>query len=197
MAEASAANKLLDQRRVAPKGLFRRPRLYLIGEAPGAVESAQGKPFVGPAGNALRKMLEQSGIDLGQLRLANAIPFRPITHSKDRKPRNRSPTTEEIERYGAAVLTDIRRSRPAVIVALGSTAARLFGQSQSVQAARKAKLQFEGHPLRITFHPAYVRRFGGKNGDAWRQMVADLRQAWEESGRLSRFTLRGLANKQD
>jgi uracil-DNA glycosylase len=77
MAEAIAANKRLDHRRVAPQGRFRRPRLYLVGEAPGAVEAAQGKPFVGPAVNALRKML----------RLANAIPFRPIGHSKDGKPR--------------------------------------------------------------------------------------------------------------
>jgi len=161
MAEASAANKLLDHRRVAPQGRFRRPRLYVVGEAPGAVEAAQGKPFVGPAGNALRKMLKEGGIDPGQLRLANAIPFRPIEHSKDCKPRNRSPTTEEIQCYGAAVLTDIRRSRPGVIVALGSTAARLFGASQSIRAARKAKSQFEGHPLRVTFHPAYVRRFNG------------------------------------
>ncbi len=69
-----------------------------------------------------------------------------------------------------------------MIVALGSTTARLFGASQSIRAARKAKLQSEGHPLRITFHPAYVRRFGGRSADAWRQMIADLRQAWEESG---------------
>jgi uracil-DNA glycosylase family 4 len=114
----SAASKLLDHRRVAPEGLFQRPRLYLVGEAPGAAEAAQGKPFVGPAGNALRKMLAESGIDPGQLRSANAIPFRPIEHSKDCKPRNRSPTTEEIQCYGAAVLNDIRRSRPGVIVAL-------------------------------------------------------------------------------
>ncbi|WP_334419675.1 MULTISPECIES: uracil-DNA glycosylase [unclassified Bradyrhizobium] len=186
MAKTSAANKLLDHRRVAPEGLFRRPRLYLVGEAPGGEEAAQGKPFVGLAGNALRKMLEESGIDPGQLRLANVIPFRPIEHSKDHKPRNRSPTTEEIQFYGAAVLTDIRRSRPDVIVALGSTAARLFGESPSIRMARKAKRQFEGHPLRITFHPAYVRRFGGRNGDAWRQAVVDLRQAWKELG-LSRF----------
>lgn len=181
MAEASAVNNLLDHHRVPPEGRFRRPRLYLVGEAPGAAEAAQGKPFVGPAGDALREMLKEGGIDPGQLRLANAIPFRPIAHSKDGKPRNRSPTTEEIQCHGAAVLTDIRRCKPAVVVALGSTAARLFGASQSIRVARKAKLQFEGHPLRVTFHPAYVRRFGGRNGDAWRQMVADLRRAWEES----------------
>src|ERR671930_1169657 len=102
MAKASVANKDLDHRRVAPEGRFRRPRLYLIGEAPGAEEAAQGRPFVGPAGGALRKMLEEAGIDSGQLRLANAIPFRSIEQSKDRKPRNRNPTTEEIKHYRAA-----------------------------------------------------------------------------------------------
>jgi uracil-DNA glycosylase len=51
-------NKRLDHRRVAPEDRFRRPRLYSVGEAPGAVEAAQGKPFVGPAGNALRRMLK-------------------------------------------------------------------------------------------------------------------------------------------
>src|SRR5439155_15764086 len=86
--------------------LFRHPRLYLLGEAPGAEESAQGRPFVGPAGQALREMLRQAGIDLKQVRLANAIPFRPIAYSKDRKPRNRSPTIEEVGRYGAAMLKE-------------------------------------------------------------------------------------------
>ena len=181
MSEASAANKHLDHRRVAPEGPFRRPRLYLVGEAPGAEEAEQGRPFAGAAGSALRKMLKHAGIDPKQLRLTNAIPFRPIEYSKGCKPRNRTPTIEEIDHYGAAVLTDIRRSRPGMIVALGSTAARLFGESRSIRAARKAKLQFESHPLRITFHPAYVRRFGGWNGDLWHQTIADLRQAWKES----------------
>ena len=101
--------------------------------------------------------------------------------SARQKPRNRSPTIEEVDRYGAALLNDIRRSKPGVVVALGSTASRLFGKLQSIRVTRKAKLQFEGRPLRITFHPAYVRRFGGRNGNVWRKAVADLRQAWEES----------------
>jgi DNA polymerase len=61
MAEASAANKLLDHRRVAPEGLFRQPRLYLVGEAPGAVEAAQGKPFVGPG----RQRVAENAGELG------------------------------------------------------------------------------------------------------------------------------------
>ena len=181
MAKTSTASKQLDPRRVAPEGPFRHPRLYLVGEAPGVEEAEQGRPFVGPAGSALRKMLEEAGINLGQLRLANVIPFRPIEYCKGRKLRNRTPTLEEIDHYGAAVLADIRRSRPGVVVALGSTAARLFGASRPIRASRKAKVQFGGCPVCITFHPAYARRFGGSNGDLWRKTVADLRRAWEES----------------
>jgi DNA polymerase len=87
----------------------------------------------------LRKLLEQAGIDLSQLRLANAIPFRPIEYSKDRKLRNRTLTIEEIDRYGAAVLTDIRRSRPGVVIVLGNTAARLFRASRSNTCASRRK----------------------------------------------------------
>jgi DNA polymerase len=179
VADKHVADKHADHRRVAPEGRFRRPRLYVIGEAPGAEESAQGRPFVGPAGRALREMLDEAGIDPRQVRLANAIPFRSIAYSKDHKPHNRSPTIKEVEYHGAAVLTDIRRSRPGAIVALGSTAAHLLGVSQSIGAARKAKLEFESFPLRVTFHPAYVRRFGGRNSGIWHQTVADLRQAWK------------------
>ncbi|MCA6115839.1 uracil-DNA glycosylase [Bradyrhizobium sp. WSM 1738] len=185
MAETSTANKRLDRRRVVPEGRFRQPRLYLVGEAPGAEEAEQGRPFVGPSGCALRELLEQAGIDLRQLRLTNAIPFRPIEHTRKLKLRNRAPTIEEINHYGAAVLTDIHRSKPRVIVALGSTAARLFGASPSIRASRKAKLQFDGRPLQITFHPAYVRRFGGSHGEPWRKMVADLRRAWKASAMSS------------
>src|SRR5437868_12453062 len=110
MAKASVANTHLDHLRVAPEGLSRRPRLYVVGEAPGAEEIAQGRPFVGAAGRALREMLDEAGIDPRRVRLTNAIPFRPIAYSKDRKPRNCSPTIEEVGHYGAAVLTDIRRS---------------------------------------------------------------------------------------
>src|SRR5437764_12564116 len=62
MAKASVDTGF-DHRRVAPEGRFRRPRLYVVGEAPGAAEIAQGRPFVGAAGRALREMLDEAGID--------------------------------------------------------------------------------------------------------------------------------------
>ncbi|MCK1711322.1 hypothetical protein IVA83_20360 [Bradyrhizobium sp. 143] len=62
MAKESVARTYLDHRRVAPEGPFRRRRLYVVGEAPGAEEVAQGRPFVGPPGRALRGMLNEAGI---------------------------------------------------------------------------------------------------------------------------------------
>lgn len=170
-----------DQRRVPPSGQFRAPRLYLVGEAPGAEEAERGTPFVGPAGNALRAMLEEAGCDRSRVRVANAVPYRPTTRSKDGRLRDRRPAAAEVEDFGGAVLTDIRRSRPTAIVALGATAARLFGVSRSLKEARNKDFRFDGRPLRITYHPAYVRRFGGPDGDLWRKTVEDLRRAWQAS----------------
>lgn len=75
-----------DARAVEPEGCASRPRLYVVGEAPGAKEMAVGRPFVGSTGQALRDMLIEAKVDPALLRLANAIPLRPI----DRRNGNRS-----------------------------------------------------------------------------------------------------------
>lgn len=181
----------VDPRRVGPEGCASKPRLYVVGEAPGAREAESRRPFVGPAGGALREMLAQAEVDAACLRLANAIPFRPVKPVANRKPRNRAPTAREIATLGRSVLADIARTRPAIILALGSAAARLFGITERIQQARKRQLRFRGVPLRVTYHPAYVRRFGGRGSDLWRQTVADIRSAWAISAKDS--APRGLA----
>lgn len=173
--------KRFDPRRVPPSGRFKQPRVYLVGEAPGAAEAACGEPFVGPAGKALDTMLEEAGCDRASMRLANAVPYRPITRSRNGKLQDRKPTAAEVEHYGGTVLTDIRRSKPAAIVALGATAAGLFGVSRPLKEARQEEFRFAGRPLRVTYHPAYVRRFGGHGSDLWRETVEDLRHAWRAS----------------
>jgi uracil-DNA glycosylase family 4 len=172
-----------DMKAVEPEGCMSQPRLYVVGEAPGAEEVAQGRPFVGPAGRALREMLNEAKVDLAQLRLANAIPFRPIDRRGGKRPRNRAPTAREVGEFRSLVLEDIRQAKPAVILALGSTAARLFGASGRIEKLRKRRLMFDGRPLRISYHPAFARRFGGREGEAWRQSVADIRSAWLASAR--------------
>jgi uracil-DNA glycosylase family 4 len=117
-----------DKRPVAPEGSS-DAWLYLVGEAPGGKEAELGRPFVGPAGEALRDMMHEAEIDFSRVRLANAIPFRPIERSTRDRLRNRRPTQMELHTYGQSVLSDVAKVKPAVIVALGKSAAMLFGVS--------------------------------------------------------------------
>lgn len=157
------------------------PRVYVVGEAPGRQEAEAGRPFVGRAGTALRDMMREAGIDVSQIRLANALPFRPIQRSAKHKLRNRKPTDNELRRYGPVVLTDIASVRPKLIIALGKSAASLFGASMTIDNARKQVFCFQHMPVRITYHPGFVLRFGGRGSPLWRTTVRDLRTFWESA----------------
>jgi len=95
-----------DARAVMPEGSL-MPRVYLVGEAPGHQEAEAGRPFVGPAGAALRDMMREAGMRESKIRLANALPFRPIERSTRRGLRNRRPPEKELRDYGPIVLDDI------------------------------------------------------------------------------------------
>ena len=169
-----------DQRPVAPEGSS-DACLYLIGEAPGGKEAELGRPFVGPAGEALRDMMRTAGIDFARVRLANAIPYRPIERSTRVRVRNRTPTRTVLRTYGQAVLSDVLAVKPAVICALGKSAATLFGIAAEIDTARKRSFRFQGTPVRVTYHPSYVLRFGGKGSALWKSAVRDLKRCWLEA----------------
>jgi uracil-DNA glycosylase len=170
----------LDDRAVAPEGSL-NARLYLIGEAPGRQEAETGRPFVGPVGAALRDMMREAGIDVSRVRLANAIPFRPIERSPGGRVRNRRPTDKELRIYGQSVLVDIVKVQPKLIAALGRSAATLFGASIPVRRSRTSTLQFQNMPVRFTYHPGFVVRFGGRGSPLWRSAVRDLKKFWNEA----------------
>jgi DNA polymerase len=169
-----------DQRPVAPEG-GSNACLYLVGEAPGGKEAELGRPFVGPAGEALRDMMREAGIDFSRVRLANAIPYGPIEPSTRVGLRNRTPTRTELRTFGQSVLSDVATVKPAVIVALGKSAAMLFGVSTPIEQARKHAVVFDGTPVHVTYHPSYVLRFGGKGSRLWRSVVRDLNRSWIEA----------------
>lgn len=169
-----------DVRAVTPEGSA-GACLYLVGEAPGRQEAESGRPFVGPAGQALRDMMREAGLDASQVRLANAIPFRPIERSHEGTYRNRRPTMQELRTYGRIVLVDIASVRPKLIGALGKSAAALFGAVMAVEQARRRRFRFQGIPVRVTYHPAFVLRFGGRKSRLWRSAVLDLRRFWGEA----------------
>lgn len=86
-----------------PEG-SREPRVYLVGEAPGRQEAETGRPFVGSAGTGLRDMMRDAGMNELQIRLANALPFRPIQRSPHSRLRSRRPTEKKLRDYGLPYL---------------------------------------------------------------------------------------------
>src|SRR5690242_4546087 len=68
----------------------KKARVMFIGEAPGAEEDKQGKPFVGRAGQLLTQMLRAIGLSRDEVFIANILKCRP--------PGNRDPQTEEVEK---------------------------------------------------------------------------------------------------
>lgn len=170
-----------DRRHVPPEGPAAAPRLYLVGEAPGATEAEMGRPFVGPAGKTLRRLLSEAGADLAHVRISNAVPYRPIVRAEAGIIRNRKPSVREIRHFGKAVLADIAHTKPAVIVALGASAATLFDVPLPITEARLGSFLFDGTLLRVTYHPAYLLRAAGQKTDLWQQARSDLRQFWDEA----------------
>jgi len=157
-------------------------RLMLIGEAPGAEEDRIGRPFVGPAGQLLDKMLASIGLDRTRLRIANVIPWRP--------PGNRNPTESEIALCLPFLLRHIALIRPECLVLLGGVAAKaLLPPAVAGSGIRRLRGQWQrldipglAAPVAClpTYHPAYLLRTAAAKREAWHDLVA-LREWLEKS----------------
>ncbi|QPJ63480.1 MAG: uracil-DNA glycosylase [Candidatus Nitronauta litoralis] len=127
--------------------------LLFIGEGPGADEDEQGLPFVGRAGKKLTEIIEK-GMKLSRqddTYICNIVKCRP--------PGNRDPEKEEIEACKPFLQKQVQAVRPKVIVALGKPAATtLLGRNVAITKERGNWHEFEGVPLMLTFHPAYLLR---------------------------------------
>jgi uracil-DNA glycosylase len=143
--------------------------IMLIGEAPGAEEDRRGKPFVGPSGRLLDKMLESIGLARDRVWITNIIFWRP--------PGNRAPTSAEIAVCQPFLERQIELLRPRLIVFLGGAAARaLLGLEEGVTKLRGRRLAYplpDGStiPALVTFHPAYLLRQPGQKRLAWRDLL--------------------------
>jgi len=133
-------------------------RLMFVGEAPGADEDAQGRPFVGRAGQLLTKIIKACTLDRSQVFITNTIKCRP--------PQNRDPHPDEIVRCLPYLQAQIRTIRPEVIVALGAHAARtLLNTNESIGRLRgrfhAPDIEPDGFNVKVmaTYHPAYLLRY--------------------------------------
>jgi DNA polymerase len=148
-------------------------RLMLIGEAPGAEEDRQGKPFVGASGKLLDKMLATIGLDRTRVYITNVIYWRP--------PGNRSPTQAEIAACQPFLERQIALLKPDLMVFVGGIAARaLLGVKEGVTKLRGRRFQYAAPdgpiPAMVMFHPAYLLRQPAQKRLAWRDLLAIRRQ---------------------
>ncbi len=141
-----------------------RARLMFVGEGPGADEDRQGEPFVGRAGQLLDKIIAAMGLSRQEVYIGNVVKCRP--------PENRTPLPDESATCLPFLEAQIRIIRPAVIVALGKTAAvGLTGVPiDSITRERGRWLEVHGVPVKVTFHPAYLLRSPAAKRPVWEDM---------------------------
>ncbi|MDP3584153.1 MAG: uracil-DNA glycosylase [Thiobacillus sp.] len=136
----------------------------IVGEAPGADEDAQGEPFVGQAGKLLDAMLGAIGLARGnRVYITNVLKSRP--------PGNRNPEHDEIAACMPYLLAQIELIRPRLIVALGRFAAQTLLQTDEAIARLRGRVhQYQGVPLIVTYHPAYLLRNLPDKARAWEDL---------------------------
>ena len=140
-----------------------KARLMFIGEAPGADEDAQGKPFVGRAGQLLTKMIEAMGMKREDVIIGNVNRCRP--------PGNRQPTLEEAAICRPFLFREIAAIKPEVIVVMGNTALRnLLEVREGITRVRGKFQDFRGIKVMPTFHPAYLLRDPSKKRETWEDL---------------------------
>src|SRR5687768_10015312 len=140
-----------------------KARLMFVGEAPGADEDAQGKPFVGRAGQLLTKMIEAMGLKREEVIIGNVNRCRP--------PGNRQPTLEEAAICRPFLFREIAAVRPEVIVVMGNTALRnLLEIKAGISSVRGRFQDYQGIKVMPTFHPAYLLRDPSKKRETWEDL---------------------------
>lgn len=138
----------------------RQARLMFVGEAPGADEDIQARPFVGRAGQLLTKIIEAIGLKREEVLIGNVNRCRP--------PGNRPPTPEEASTCKPFLLREIAIVQPEVIVVLGNTAMRnLLDTKESIGRLRGRFQDYRGIKVMPTFHPAYLLRDPSKKRETW------------------------------
>jgi uracil-DNA glycosylase family 4 len=139
--------------------------LMFVGEAPGADEDAQARPFVGRAGKLLTKIIESIGLKREEVFIANILKCRP--------PSNRNPLPEEIELCSPYLIKQIEIIKPKVVCALGKFAAQtLLGSETPISNLRGKFYDYHGAKLMPTYHPAYLLRNSSGKKDVWEDMQA-------------------------
>ncbi len=154
-------------------------RILFVGEAPGADEDAQGRPFVGRAGQLLDKIINAMGLKRSDVFICNILKCRP--------PGNRDPRPDEITNCLPFLQMQLALIQPEVIVALGAHAARtLLNTNQAIGRLRGRFHDYyfspDAAPIKLmpTYHPAYLLR--NYSPDNRRRVWEDMQKVMAQVG---------------
>lgn len=143
-----------------------RAHWMVVGEAPGEQEDIQGEPFVGKSGQLLDNMLRAIGLTRGeadparQVYIANTLKCRP--------PGNRNPEPDELVKCEPFLIRQIELVQPRIILAMGRFAVQsLLRSSEPIGRLRGRVHRYQGVPLVVTYHPAYLLRNPQDKARAW------------------------------
>ena len=146
--------------------------LVIVGEAPGEEEDKTGLPFVGRAGRLLDLMLMAVGFPKDSVYICNTLKCRP--------PGNRNPLPQEIAACSGFLRSQLDIISPKVLLAVGKFAAQTLLQTEeSIGRLRGRVHTFEGKPIVVTYHPAYLLRSSHAVRTAWSDFQL-LRQVIDE-----------------
>lgn len=141
----------------------READLLFVGEGPGYEEDKQGRPFVGPAGQLLDKMLAAISLRREDVYIANIVKCRP--------PQNRVPLPEEEAACLPYLRGQVALLQPKIIVCLGATAAKqIYDPEIRITKQRGIWKESKGVQLVATYHPAALLRDQSKKHEAWADM---------------------------
>ncbi len=135
-------------------------RLVFVGEAPGADEDVQGRPFVGKAGQLLTRIIEAIKMGRSEVYIANVIKCRP--------PSNRDPAEDEIATCIPFLHRQLEIIQPQIICTLGRIAAQALLQTDAgITKLRGRFHRFGSIPVMPTYHPSYLLRTPARKKETW------------------------------
>ncbi|OCC14434.1 Uracil-DNA glycosylase, family 4 [Dissulfuribacter thermophilus] len=142
--------------------------LIIVGEAPGREEDIEGRPFCGPSGELLDRMLKAIHLSREEIFITSVVKCRP--------PQNRAPLSKEIKACIPYLETQIKSIRPKAILALGEVAGKALTKANLPVKELRGKIHPTDHgQIIVTYHPAYILRFSGSQ-----QEKAIKKAAWED-----------------
>ena len=144
--------------------------IMFVGEAPGADEDREGKPFVGISGRLLDRMIASLNIKREACYITNILPWRP--------PGNRSPNPLEINSCLPFIQRQIELIEPKILVLVGGTAAKtLLARNEGIMKLRGRWFKYESSDFKVSmpalaiFHPAFLLRSSNRKAEAWHDLL--------------------------